>query len=156
MNMEQLNSILEAIAVAIDLVGISILVFAALKFIAQFLIFEFKRFRGLECAVEIRSLRLGLGSYILLSLEFTIISDVIHTSVSRSMDDLLALDEALEKLAAEDPRKAKLVELRYFSGLTNEQAAKALGVSVATAERDWTFARAWLRREMMGEAPASN
>ena len=91
MNMEQLSSTLEAIAVAIDVVGIAILVFAALKFIAHFLIFEFKRLRGLECAIEIRSLRLGLGSYILLSLEFMIISDVIHTSVTRSMDDLLAL-----------------------------------------------------------------
>ena len=89
--MEQLNSVLEAIAVGIDLAGISILVFAALKFIAHFLFFEFKQLRGLECAIEIRSLRLELGSYILLSLEFTIISDVIHTSVSRSMDDLLAL-----------------------------------------------------------------
>ncbi len=82
--------------------------------------------------------------------------EVGATTGGQNLDDLLALDEALEKLAAEDPRKAKLVELRYFSGLTNDQAAKALGVSVATAERDWTFARAWLRREMIGEAPASN
>jgi RNA polymerase sigma factor (TIGR02999 family) len=66
-------------------------------------------------------------------------------------DDLLALDDALKKLEAKDARKSKLVELRFFSGLTTEQAAEALGVSVATAERDWTFARAWLRREMSGD-----
>lgn len=67
------------------------------------------------------------------------------------LDDLLALDEALKKLEARDARKTKLVELRYFSGLTSSQAAEALGISLATAERDWTFARAWLRRELSGE-----
>jgi RNA polymerase sigma factor (TIGR02999 family) len=64
-------------------------------------------------------------------------------------DDLLALDDALKKLAAQDERKSKLVELRFFSGLTIRQAAEILEVSVATAERDWTFARAWLHREMV-------
>jgi len=70
---------------------------------------------------------------------------------AQSLDDLVALDEALEKLAAKDERKAKLVQLRFFSGLTTQQAAEVLDVSVATAERDWTFARAWLRREMSGD-----
>jgi len=65
-------------------------------------------------------------------------------------EDLLALDEALTKLAARDPRKAKLVELRYFAGLTLDEAAAALGVSAATADRDWAFARAWLYRELGG------
>ncbi len=65
--------------------------------------------------------------------------------------DLLALDEALTRLAAQDPRKAKLVELRYFAGLTLDEAAAALGVSPATADRDWSFARAWLHRELAGE-----
>jgi RNA polymerase sigma factor (TIGR02999 family) len=64
--------------------------------------------------------------------------------------DLLALDEALTNLAARDPRKAKLVELRYFAGLTLDEAAAALGVSPATADRDWAFARAWLYRELSG------
>jgi len=73
-----------------------------------------------------------------------------------ALDDLLALDEALETLATLDSRKAELVKLRYFSGLTNEQAAEVLGVSLATVERDWSFARAWLRREIMGEAPAGS
>ena len=61
------------------------------------------------------------------------------------------LDDALEKLSAMDARKAKLVELRFFSGLTTEQAADVLDVSIATAERDWAYARAWLRREVSGE-----
>ena len=65
-------------------------------------------------------------------------------------DRMLALDEALEKLAAIDPRKAELVELRYFGGLTSEQAAAVLGISPTTADRDWAFARAWLKAEMSG------
>jgi RNA polymerase sigma factor (TIGR02999 family) len=63
-------------------------------------------------------------------------------------DKLLALDEALEELAKEDPVKSELVQLRYFGGLTNDDAAKILGISSATAERYWTFARAWLFRKM--------
>jgi RNA polymerase sigma factor (TIGR02999 family) len=60
-------------------------------------------------------------------------------------DRLLALDEALRQLEAEDPRKAELVKLRFFAGFTTEQAATALGVSLSTAEKDWTYARSWLR-----------
>jgi RNA polymerase sigma factor (TIGR02999 family) len=59
-------------------------------------------------------------------------------------DELLALDEALTQLAAADPSKAELVRLRYFAGLTLEQAAELLGISRATANRHWAFARAWL------------
>jgi RNA polymerase sigma factor (sigma-70 family) len=62
--------------------------------------------------------------------------------------DLIELDAALEKLAAKDARKAELVKLRYFAGLTTEEAAQALGISTTTADRDWTYARAWLFREM--------
>lgn len=69
-------------------------------------------------------------------------------------DDLVELDEALERLSARDSRKARLVELRYFAGLTTDQAAAALGVSIATAERDWTFARAWLHRELTSDGPS--
>ncbi len=65
-------------------------------------------------------------------------------------DDLLALDEALEKLAAQDPIKARLVELRYFAGLTSDQAAEVLGISPTTADRHWAYARAWLRAEVRG------
>ena len=63
-------------------------------------------------------------------------------------DDLLAMDEALDRLAEVDPRAAELVKLCFFVGLTQEQAAKHLYVSVATVERTWSFARAWLFREI--------
>ena len=63
-------------------------------------------------------------------------------------DELLAVHEALEALAAQDPRKAELVKLRYFAGLTIDEAAEVLGISAPTAKRDWTYARAWLFREI--------
>ncbi len=63
-------------------------------------------------------------------------------------DELLALDEALTRLAKSEPRAAELVNLLYFVRFTQEQAAKELGISVATVERDWAFARAWLFREI--------
>jgi len=63
-------------------------------------------------------------------------------------EEMLALDEALTKLARQDPTKAELVKLRYFAGLTIEQAAKALDISHATAERYWDYARSWLRVEL--------
>ena len=59
-------------------------------------------------------------------------------------EDLLALDEALSQLEAEDPVKAQLVKLRYFTGFTLEEAAQSLGISIATAKRHWVYARAWL------------
>jgi RNA polymerase sigma factor (TIGR02999 family) len=65
-------------------------------------------------------------------------------------EDLLALDAALQKLAARDPLKARLVELRYFAGLTGDQAAAVLGISPSSADRHWVYARAWLRREIGG------
>jgi RNA polymerase sigma factor (TIGR02999 family) len=69
-------------------------------------------------------------------------------------DDLLALDEALARLEQEDRPKAELVKLRFFAGLSVEQAAAALGISRATADRYWRFARAWLFHEIAGtESP---
>jgi RNA polymerase sigma factor (TIGR02999 family) len=65
-------------------------------------------------------------------------------------DELLALDAALHKLAALDPVKARLVELRYFAGLTGEQAADVLGISPSKADRHWSYARAWLQAEVRG------
>jgi RNA polymerase sigma factor (TIGR02999 family) len=64
--------------------------------------------------------------------------------------DVLALNEALDKLATMDPRTFELVKLRFFAGLTILQAAEALGVSVATAENDWAYAKCWLRVELSG------
>lgn len=69
--------------------------------------------------------------------------------------DLLELDEALQRLAAKDPRKAELVKLRFFAGLTNEQAAEVLGVSPRAASADWGYAKAWLRVEM-GQVSGAN
>jgi RNA polymerase sigma factor (TIGR02999 family) len=63
-------------------------------------------------------------------------------------DELLALHEALTRFAESEPRAAELVKLRFFVGLTREQAAEVLGVSVATVDRQWAFARAWLFREI--------
>ena len=71
--------------------------------------------------------------------------DVEPALVDGEDDRLLALDDALRQLETDDPRKAELVKLRFFAGLTVEQAAAALGVSTSTAEKDWSYARSWLR-----------
>ena len=68
--------------------------------------------------------------------------------------DLIALDEALERLAAIDPEQARLVELRFFGGLTVEETAEAMDISPATVKRHWTVAKAWLTRELEGLADA--
>jgi RNA polymerase sigma factor (TIGR02999 family) len=73
-----------------------------------------------------------------------IVGDLVAPQPETSPEDLLALDEALEKLAREDPNKAQLVNLRFFAGLTIAEAAAAMGVSTATAERAWAYARSWL------------
>lgn len=74
--------------------------------------------------------------------------DVPQDSATSGELDILALDEALEKLATFDGDQARLVELRYFTGLTIEETADALGISPATVKREWVVARAWLRREL--------
>jgi RNA polymerase sigma-70 factor, ECF subfamily len=68
--------------------------------------------------------------------------------------DLVALDEALERLAAFDPEQARLVELRFFGGLTVEETAEAMNISPATVKRHWAVACAWLARELQGSPPA--
>ena len=70
-------------------------------------------------------------------------------------EDMLALDESLDRLAAKDPVKAELVKLRYFGGLTGAEAAAALNISTATGERYWAYARAWLLADMTGSSPAA-
>ena len=67
--------------------------------------------------------------------------------------DVLALDVALDKLAAIDPRQSRLVELRFFAGLTIDEAATVLDLAAATVNRDWALARAWLYRELRGGGP---
>jgi RNA polymerase sigma factor (TIGR02999 family) len=76
--------------------------------------------------------------------------DDIDIAAPAPSEDLLALDEALAKLEANDPVKAQLVKLRYFAGLSEEDAARALGVSRATVQRHWRYAKAWLLDELRG------
>jgi RNA polymerase sigma-70 factor (ECF subfamily) len=76
-----------------------------------------------------------------------------HAPSSPGGVDVLALDAALEKLAALDPQQAKIVELRYFGGLTVEEVAEALEISPATVKRHWTVARAWLHKELSSVTP---
>jgi RNA polymerase sigma factor (TIGR02999 family) len=73
-----------------------------------------------------------------------------HLAAPDPDEKLLALDAALQRLAEIAPDKARLVELRYFAGLNGNQAAGILGISATTADRQWAFARAWLRREIQG------
>jgi RNA polymerase sigma factor (TIGR02999 family) len=68
-------------------------------------------------------------------------------------EEILALDEALTRLAAEDPDAARVVDLHFYAGLSIEEAAEALGVSRATAYRQWTYAKGWLRCEIGGDGP---
>ncbi len=80
----------------------------------------------------------------------------LHSGLAASAEpdlDLIAVDEALDRLAASDPAKAKLVELRFFAGLTMPEVAEVLGVSLATAERHWAYAKAWLLVELCPSGP---
>jgi RNA polymerase sigma factor (TIGR02999 family) len=76
--------------------------------------------------------------------------DAMDVAEHATPDQLLAIDDALDKLATDDPAVFELVRLRYFAGLNIEQAASALGISVATAYRHWNYARAWLHSELIG------
>ncbi len=80
---------------------------------------------------------------------------VIEPLAVSSNVDLLELNEALDQLARKDARKAELVKLRYFAGLTIEQAAEMLGISTSTADADWAYAKAWLRVAMADESTAT-
>ena len=79
---------------------------------------------------------------------FTALED--EPMAAPSSIDALALDEALDRLAAIDPQHARIVELRYFAGLTIEETSEALRISPATVKREWTFARAWLHHQLGG------
>ena len=74
--------------------------------------------------------------------------DAVTVAVETAPEELLLVDEALDKLEAQDADKARLVKLRFFTGLTNKEAGASLGISPTTAKRYWTFARAWLYSEI--------
>jgi RNA polymerase sigma factor (TIGR02999 family) len=80
--------------------------------------------------------------------------DALDVATQASPDQLLALNDALDKLGGADPAAARLVNLRYFAGLTVEEAGEALGISTATAYRHWKYARAWLHSELLGGEPS--
>lgn len=90
-----------------------------------------------------------------ITLDDAVISDQVavsrHSAQQEGGVDVLALDAALDKLAALDERQAKIVELRYFGGMSVEEAAEALDISPATVKRDWVIARAWLHKELSGD-----
>lgn len=88
---ESVKTFLEFAADCIDLIGIAILLVAAVKFLFHYVVFEIARSRGIESVIKIRDMRLCLGSYILLALEFMIISDVIHSALTRTLDDFVVL-----------------------------------------------------------------
>lgn len=94
-----------------------------------------------EAARSKRALKRGGGR----RLEF--VADIAE---SAGNEELLALDEALGRLAAEDPLKAQIVDLRYFAGMTGDQTAEVLGISPSSVDRHWTFARAWLQTQVRG------
>jgi RNA polymerase sigma factor (TIGR02999 family) len=76
--------------------------------------------------------------------------------IAQFPDDLLALDDALTRFSADEPEKAELVKLRFFAGLSTPEAAKVLGISVASAERWWAYARTWLFSELENDEIPSN
>jgi RNA polymerase sigma factor (TIGR02999 family) len=82
-----------------------------------------------------------------------VLDDLLQAAATQAVpvEDLLALEAALSRLEAIDPRAAQVVVLRFFSGLTNPEVAEHLGLSVRTVEADWTHARAWLRRDLAGQ-----
>src|SRR5437667_8000589 len=91
-----------------------------------------------------RSLKRGAGAH-------RLDLDQVDVAVKADDETLLLINEALEKLAVEDPQSAELIKLRFFVGMTNEEAAQALGVSERSAKRYWTFGRAWLYREISNQ-----
>lgn len=76
------------------------------------------------------------------------VDDLEIAAPTTNDDELLAIHAALDRLAAHDPRKAELVKPRYFAGLSFEEAASVLGIAIATAHRDWAYARAWLHEQI--------
>lgn len=78
--------------------------------------------------------------------------EAAESQIASPVDDMVALDEAIKRLEADDPRKGQIVNLRFFAGLTAEQTAQALGISLGTVEREWRFIKAWLFAELSDPA----
>ena len=96
----------------------------------------------IDCARTRQAARHGAGQ------ERVDVAEIEIAAPAANDDELLAVHEALDKLAAEDARKAEVVKLRYFAGFSIEETADLLGISTPTAKRDWTYARTWLFREI--------
>jgi uncharacterized membrane protein len=88
---ELVETPLEYAAECVELIGIAILLITAVRFLFHYIAFETARVRGMKCVFQIRDMRLRLGSYLLLALEFMIISDIIHTALKRTLDDFFVL-----------------------------------------------------------------
>ena len=99
-----------------------------------------------DYARERRSLKRGGGA-------LKVSLDEAALVTEKQSEEFLALDEALKRLAAQDPRKNQIVELRYFGGLTIKETAEFLKLSLRTVEREWNMAKAWLYRALSGEEP---
>jgi RNA polymerase sigma factor (TIGR02999 family) len=82
--------------------------------------------------------------------------DDLERAIPAASSDLVAVDEALTRLQGQDPLAAQLVKLRFFAGLTMPQAAEVLGIPLRSAERNWTYARTWLQRELSRDADRLN
>lgn len=106
------------------------------KLMRQILVDYARRHRSAKCGGGVQAIALN---------------EALVYAPSRS-DELIALDDALARLAQVDSRKSQVVELRFFAGMTAEESAEVLGVSVNTVLRDWDFARAWLRKDLAGDA----
>jgi len=97
--------------------------------------------------------RRGGGRRRTISIEALESADSVELAAGDRADVLLAMDEALERLAVLDPRQARVVDCRFFGGLTEAETAEALGVTARTVTRDWVKARGWLYRELRDDAP---
>jgi RNA polymerase sigma factor (TIGR02999 family) len=111
---------------------------AAAEAMRRILIDRARHRHSQKCGGDLRRVELDAGA-------------LLAAPDDRAADDLLALDHALQQLELEDPAKARLVKLRYFAGLSIQDAAAALGISPATAKRHWVYARSWLYGKLQGQ-----
>jgi len=100
-----------------------------------------------------RAARRGGPAHIVVPLDALERSDASALAAAERGEWLLALDEALARLAQQDPRLARVVECRFFGGLSEDETAEALGISARTVSRDWTMARAWLHQALSNDGP---